>query len=72
MLDKEELLKVRHDMGYYSVQELCAMFGIGRSFIDNALNSGQLEYISPNAKTRFIKLSDYLELVKVKNEEDKK
>lgn len=55
-----KLIEIRHERGLYSIVELCAMFGCGRAKIDFALNTGQLKYVSPNNRDRFIFINDFL------------
>lgn len=62
-LTNQELMDARHKMGIYSVSELCCMFECGRAKIDVLLNKGQLKYISPNGRTRYVYLNEYLELI---------
>lgn len=69
--NQEALVKQRHELGYYSVLELSLMFGISRVKIDEAINTGQIDYISPNAKTKFVKLNEFLEYSKNKKGESK-
>lgn len=57
---EEKLRKARHDIGLYTIKELAVMFDCGRQSIDNAINTGQLKYISPNNKTRYVFVSDFL------------
>lgn len=61
---KNQLIEARQKIGLYSIKELCAMFGCGRSKIDAAINSGKLRYMSPNGKSRFVFLNDFLEFNK--------
>ena len=61
---REQLIEARQKLGLYSIKELCAMFGCGRSKIDEAINSGKLKYMSPNGRSRFIFLNDFLEFNK--------
>lgn len=61
----EELVKARHAIGLYSINELRCMFATdgkpkSRYSIDMLLNTGKLKYISPNGRERFIYLNDYL------------
>lgn len=60
-INQDELQKYRHEMGYYSIKEICVMFGCNRTRIDNAINTKELDYISPNGRTRFVKLNEFLE-----------
>lgn len=64
---KNALIETRHHAGLYSIKELCTMFGCGRAKIDFALNTGQLKYISPNNRERFIYLEDFLSFMKTNN-----
>lgn len=62
-LSKQQLLeleKARHAISLYSIDELCAMFKCSRYSIDNAINIGKLDYISPNNRDRYIYLQDFL------------
>lgn len=61
MKNEELLTKERHEQGLYSIKELCVMFHCGRSKIDFAVNTGQLNYLSPNGRDRFIYFNDFLE-----------
>lgn len=61
MAKNQELVDARHGIGLYSIRELCDMFGCGRYMIDFAINSHQLKYMSPNNKSRFVYLKDFLE-----------
>lgn len=74
MVDKSEkvkqLIEARHNLGLYSIQELCSMFGCGRSKIDLAINTGQLKYISPNNRDRFVYLKDFFNFLNYKSEVD--
>lgn len=74
-MSKEEintLVEDRHRLGLYSVIELAKMFSVGRSAIDYLLNTGQLKFISPNNKSRFILLKDYLACIGVSKEDIEK
>lgn len=62
--DQEELTKVRQSQGIYSIRELSSMFQCGRSKIDNAINTGQLNYLSPNNRDRYVFLNDFLKYMK--------
>lgn len=72
MVDKREnekkLVEARHNLGLYSIQELCSMFGCGRTKIDLAINTGQLKYISPNNRDRFVYLKDFFDFLNYKSE----
>lgn len=68
-LTNQELMDARHKIGLYSVSELCSMFECGRAKIDSLLNTGQLKYISPNGRTRYVYLNEYLELLSKKSKE---
>ena len=59
-----ELEKARHVKEIYSINELCAMFNCSRYSIDNAINIGKLDYISPNNRDRYIFLPDFLAYMK--------
>jgi len=59
-IEKEKLKNVRHERGIYSIKELSIMFDCHRKKIDDAINNNSLHYMSPNGRTRFIYLSDYL------------
>lgn len=61
---EKELREARREIGLYSVQELRVMFNCGRTVIDNALNTGQLKYLSPNNRERFVYLNDFIEFMK--------
>lgn len=56
----EELAEARHAIQLYTIKELCTMFNCGRTNIDQALNSGELKFISPNNRDRYIYLNDFL------------
>lgn len=58
--ERKELIELRHSQGLYSIKELMAMFGIGRHALDFAMNSGQLKWMSPNNRERFVYMSDFL------------
>lgn len=60
MYTKEQLIKTRQDLGLYTINELSKIFSINRQSIDFAVNSGKLSYMSPNNKTKFISLTDFL------------
>lgn len=60
-IDKDELKNARHKIGLYSIRELCVMFECGRARIDSAINSNHLSYISPNGRTRYIYIKDFLD-----------
>ncbi len=64
--DKKVLVEARHEKGLYSIRELRAMFDVGRCSIDFALNSGQLKWMSPNGKERFVFLDDFIEWMEKK------
>lgn len=70
-LQESALVKARHAIGLYSISELTEMFGMSRFHLDNALNLGELKYISPNNKTRFIYLQDYLEYLNLEKKKVK-
>lgn len=70
--NKDELADRRHALGIYSIKELSDMFGMGRSHIDYALNTNQLKYVSPNNRTRFILLKDFIAFLGMDFEDLKK
>lgn len=55
----EKMQQIRNDRGIFTIEELSAMFKMGRQKIDDALNDNKLDYISPNNKQRFIRLEDF-------------
>ena len=57
---KEELRLSRRLLGLYTIKELSDMFDIGRHKIDLMINTGKLKYVSPNGKTRYVLLKDYV------------
>jgi len=57
----EKLTAARHGIGLYSLKEICIMFNCSRYSLDNAINLGELKYISPNNRDRYVYLSTYLE-----------
>lgn len=61
---KNRLVKTRHELGLYSIKEICNMFGCGRTLIDKALKTGELDSMSPNNKERFVYLKDFMEFMK--------
>lgn len=68
-LDKfeiEKLVEARHKAGIYSLKEICYMYAdpvtgkpMSRFSIDNAMNSGELEYMSPNNRDRYIDIENF-------------
>lgn len=70
--EKRKLKQTRHQLGIYSIAELSEMFNVGRHKIDFLLNTGLLKYISPNGRTRYIFLKEYVELLGIKLDETKK
>ena len=66
-IKQQELIEARQKVGLYSIQELCSMFCCGRSKIDFAINSGQLKYMSPNNRDRFVYLNDFLDYMNSHN-----
>lgn len=71
MVKNQELVNARHAIGLYSIKELCEMFNCGRSKIDYGINNGELPYISPNNKDRFVYLKDFLEYAEIKKEDSR-
>lgn len=63
---EKELIDARHNLGLYSIRELCSMFGVSRYSLDKAINEEGLKYISPNSKNRFVFLNDYVEFMEKK------
>lgn len=57
---QSDLKNARIAIGLYSISELCLMFGCSRYSIDNPINRNELKYISPNNKTRYVYLQDFL------------
>lgn len=56
---KNKLIDIRHQLGFFTSEELQVMFNCGRDVIYNAINSKKLKYISPNGKNRFIKIDEF-------------
>lgn len=69
---KEELRQSRRLLGLYTIKELSDMFDIGRHKIDLMINTGKLKYVSPNGKTRYILLKDYVNVLGIDFEALKK
>lgn len=70
--EKNKLKETRHQLGIFTITELSEMFKVGRHKIDHYLNTGQLKYISPNGRTRFVRLKEYVEVLGLSFEELKK
>jgi len=70
-IENEKLKNVRHERGIYSIKELSIMFDCHRKKIDDAINHNGLHYMSPNGRTRFIYLADYLSYIEKKNSTNK-
>ncbi|MBQ8749677.1 MAG: hypothetical protein IJZ29_04355 [Clostridia bacterium] len=62
-----DLVEIRHKQGLYKIEELADMFSIGREQISYAINTGRLRYMSPNNKTRFVYLNDFIEYLNKKD-----
>ena len=69
---KEELRLSRRLLGLYTIKELSDMFDIGRHKIDLMINTGKLKYVSPNGKTRYVLLKDYVNALGIDFEAIKK
>jgi hypothetical protein len=67
--EMKELYRIRQNDGLLTISELCAMFKCGRAYIDNAVNSGKLKFMSPNNKLRFIQKQDFIEYMKKQSED---
>lgn len=65
---KELLVLARHKIGLFTIQEYCEMFDMSRYYIDLAVNSGELEFVSPNNRQRFIDINDFQKWMKKKKE----
>ena len=63
-MDEKELRKFRQTKGYLTIKEVCDMFNCGRDYIDYGINTRKLKYMSPNNKTRFIYLDDFIGYMK--------
>ena len=61
-----DLIEIRHNQGLYDINELCKMFNVQRPFINFAIESGRLKYMSPNNKQKFIYLNDFIDYMKTK------
>jgi hypothetical protein len=58
-MSEEELVKGRIEKGIFTITELAKRYCTHRYSIDNAINTGQLPFMSPNNKTRFVKETDF-------------
>lgn len=68
-MTESELIELRKQIKLFSIGELCVMFNCGRGSIDDAINSGQLEYLSPNNRDRYIYLDKFLEYMQKRTKE---
>jgi len=64
----DALANARHAIGLYSISEMCEIFPrangkpMSRHTVDFLINSGQLRYVSPNGRDRYVFLAEYIEV----------
>lgn len=63
---QNNLPPARQYMGLYSVKELAEVFGFSRTCIDRAIKQGELAYVSPNNKTKYVYIEDFAEFMQKK------
>lgn len=62
-ISQVDLKQARHSIGLYSIKEICEMFNCSRHNIDIALNDGKLRFVSPNNKSRYIYINEFLQFM---------